>query len=231
MELESQRWRQVSWGLQLKLIALWIFLVVPVLGIACWQYGLSALYPLGLLMLSLLIDLTGRSLCLAAPTGERLPIVSSVSLQATGAIILIFCWFQADATTLSIGFFVAAVLQVLAAVQFTNFLNSLARALQLETLELKTEQLHRQILANLLRGAGLGALTTLISAVVFVAAVLTCGAGIILAVPGAAMLLPLLILSLLGIGAMYRDYASSLVGLRTAIRDLARSESAESSSV
>jgi hypothetical protein len=224
MPKHRESWRLVSRGLQIKRWALWLFLTVPLLAIAVYSYEIPWGVPLTVLGVAAALDVLGRLLCLAAPLRSKASIVGSVVAQLVGLSAVGVGW-SVDSVPLrgvTLGALLALFMQVCAAYLFTEFMLQVANRLHDKDAKSETKQLQRNLAFATIAGAGFSTVTSAIAVLVLFVAIFTCGAGFVLAIPGAVVVLPFALLFLVTLGGMYRDYFSSLASIRSTIDEYTR---------
>lgn len=223
MSNESVCWRRVALGLQLKLIALWFVMALPIVALAAWYFSWSIAYPLVIVLVSaILIDVSGRCCCLATPMERHWPLIFSVGAQlaAVTAAAMFFIGL-AEVNLLVSQFFALSILlcgQAIAAFLFTRYLADLAMQSGRTDLVELARGVKRGLVQNVLAGSGM-MLAVMILGVV-VAALCLFSAGILwpLAIPlGAIVLLPLLLLWTGVALQMFGKYGRVLRQLRATI--------------
>lgn len=208
------RWRSVSVGLKLKLVALGVLLMTPLVALACWKYRWPLVEPIAACILAAaVIDLVGRWLCLAAPVVQRLPIMASVVLQSAAVVTIVLFWVGLGDLGLMMGLTVGLCLQVLAAFSFTRFLNDLALLLRSTALEGKTDRLRRSMIRTLLAGSGFGMVSTIAGAAVVVGAFFLFYLAYFVVIAAGVAILPFALLALVVLGGMFTHYYAALKGI------------------
>jgi hypothetical protein len=210
-------------GLKLKLVALWIFLAIPL--VVLWpaaEWLTVAWYALGVAGIAAAFDVAGRCLCLAAPVTHRTAIGGSVALQLIGLATPLVCALI-DLWLIPFGIGIAVCMQAASALMFVWFLESVASEVGRGDLVLLTGVLRRRLAQSLLTGVGFASYFVVVAVVVSISALFTWGYGLVITIPvGILVLLPVGFFTLIIVLAMYRSYGTSLVQLRRAIRDAAR---------
>lgn len=216
---DSQRaWSLVKIGLALKLAALLPFSLLPVLALCLWFWELPLAGPLAILATCAIVpDFVGRCLCLAEPVTPKLALRASVAFQAAGLISLAAFSWGADWVGVPIGLTLATCFQIGAAFFFVYHLRQLVIHLGAPALAVQADVLHTLMVQSLMAISGFSFMTTFVAALVLMVSLLTCGMGLVLAIPGAVALLPALLLTIVSVGAMYWIYGRTLLKILLAI--------------
>ncbi len=219
-------WKWVAAGLRLKLAALLVFLMVPVLALLPWLWGVPTAWPAASgLVAALALDCAGRGLCLAAPIRDRLAILASMICQLTGILAIIGFGVGAGGFGLAIGLTLAVFLQIAAAILFTQFLKVLAEQLGDLAMLDRVRSLRRGLFKSLVTSFGLQLAILIVAGILAIIAVFTAFLGLYFAVPLAALaMFPLGVLWLWVVAEMYWHYAAALSEIRRAALEVVQAE-------
>ena len=211
-------WRWVALGMQLKYLAMWWLLLAPIAGFyLLFQRPAEISWLTGIVIVALVPDFIGRSLCLAAPVARTGFLRVSVGLQFFAIGCLSSSWLTSKPDSHAIAIVVAAALQALAATFFTMFLSDLTRQLGREDLYELTRKLQNQLAKVGVTGAFLGISSFVVFMAVAVAALLTCGIGLILIIPGFVILSPVFALTGIACLQLMGSYRKLLLAIREAV--------------
>lgn len=216
---DTRSWSLVSHGLTLKLAALVVFATLPAFGVLLWYARADPRWLLVGLAAAFVPDFAGRCLCLAAPVAERLVLGISVAFQAAAGVAAAAFGLTGGGVGLVVGLAGAFGLQAVSAALFTRSLRAAGDALGSRATAESADLLTRRLVQSALATSGLGAAALVAAVVVAVVALVTCGYGLVIALPAAALLLlPLLLLTAVVVAAMYWAYGSAVLQLQAAIR-------------
>ena len=172
-------------GLRCKQAGLFVLLATPVTALLGWQVALRPIWaaPLVVLATAAGVDSLGRILIWMSGVGHRPLIAASVAAQAVGLIMGTCFIVSVPGFGLPLGLTLAAILQVVAALTFTNFLAGVGRQLGDTRSTQKATRSTVGILSVLVSLAGLGGVSLLVGAVLAVITIFTAGYGLYLALP------------------------------------------------
>lgn len=210
------QWRWLRYGVLLKQLAFVVLLAVLALGYSTsWVF----LFPptvarrLAVLLMPLVIDFIGRCCCALIPARRRESLIVSIGFQGAGLIGLIACslWPGLDIAGLVVGVLWAVLMQVLAAVLFTNFLRHLVEEFHDPRLDERVQRLHASLRETLSAGVVFGFSFAGVAVVAVVFGLFTYGIALCIAVPiGVVALLPIAIWLFVRIGVMWTRYGITL---------------------
>jgi len=217
--LEQERWRRVRRGLELKLLALSVWSVLPACGALLLYYQGNLRWLIAGIGLAAAPDFAGRCACVAAPIAHRMPILLSVVFQG-GAFAVVVALGLGTTIELLLGLGIATVLQLISAGLFLQFLKRAGEHLRSPEVLHRTRQLQTRMALSVLAVPGLGIVALLVAIATLMLTLITWGAGMYLAVPVAAAILgPLALITAVLVVLMYAAYGSAMMQLRQAIRD------------
>lgn len=212
-------WNLVSSGLELKFAGLLLFVAIPLLGVTLWLLELRLQWLMLGVVLSALPDFVGRCMCLSAPISSKLTIALSVVFQAFAFVGVISFGLIGGIEGTTAGILIAVILQTVSAALFTQFLQAAGVELGRPDVTKRAASLNWRIVYSLIATSGLGLFVLIAACLVLVAGCITCGVGFYVAAPMAAVaLIPLLLLEIGVLMAMYWAYGATLLSLRSAIR-------------
>ena len=219
MTPEPRAWDLVAAGLKLKLTGLALALVgTPALAAALWLLEADLRWTLAGVAAAALPDFAGRCLCLAAPTG-RLAVALSVAFQLAAFVELALFGYTGGWFEVAVGVVVAGGLQLAAAAVFIRFLRVSGDALGRPDVATRADVLGWLLAHSVFAASGLGVVAVVLTVVVYVVGILTCGLGFYIGVPVAAgVLIPLAVVTACVVAAMYVAYAAALLRLHQAVR-------------
>ena len=172
-------------GLRCKQAGLFVLLATPVTALLTWQAAWRPIWaaPLVVLAAAAGVDFLGRILIWMSGVGHRTPITASVAAQAIGLIMGTAFIVSVPSFGLPIGLTFAVLMQVVAALTFTNFLAGVGRQLGDTKSTQKAIRSSFGIFSVLASLAGLGGVSLLVGAALAVITILTAGYGLYLALP------------------------------------------------
>lgn len=217
--LERERWRRVRYGLELKLLALAVWSLLPACGALLHYYQGNPRWLTAGIGLAAVPDFVGRCACAAAPIPRRLPILLSVVFQGC-ALAVVVTLGLGTTLELILGLGIATVLQLIAAGLFLQFLKRAGEHLRSPEVLHRAQQLQTRMTLSVLAVPGLGIVALLVAIATLILSLITWGAGMYLAIPVAAVILgPLVLLTALIVVLMYAAYGAAMMQLRQAIRE------------
>lgn len=221
--LITKRWSWVRAGLSLKLYAVWILLPLPLFLIFIRSYPKPvAVLVGGTLLLALLTDAVGRSLCLAVGNVSRGPLLASVLIQASALLAaLVFLIGLWEFPQLGLFFALSILLssQVVVALLFTEFLRKLALWLNRLDLAELANKLRLSVVSQLISLTGLAVTALFVGTVTAILSLFLYWVGALVGLALSTLaLLPLLLLWLWAASSMFGRYAVLLSQLRREIQ-------------
>jgi hypothetical protein len=215
---EHRAWNLVAVGLRLKLLALAAAAGLPALAAGLWLTDYDLRGVLAGAAAAAVPDFIGRCLCLAAPAG-RLAAALSVVFQLAAFTALALFGYTGGWFEIAVGVVVAGGLQLAAAAFFVRFLRVAGDALGRPDVATRADVLGWLLMHSVFAASGLGVVAVVLTVVVYVVGILTCGLGFYFGPPIAgAVLVPLAVATVGGLAAVEWAYVTALLRLTRAIR-------------